>query len=67
MVTKSSNFLWLGLSCKLNIGLRCCNCGVPSKLTGLSIVIGLELELLAWLSFLDSLLSLPSNLDQILP
>ena len=36
-------------------------------LTSLSIVIGLELELLAWLSLLDSLLSLPSNLDQILP
>ena len=67
MVIESSDFLWLGLSCKSNIGLRCCNYGVPSMLTGLSTVIGLELELLAWLLFLDSLWSLPSNLDQILP
>ena len=41
--------------------------GVPSILMGFSIVIGMELEFLAWLSFLDSLWSLPSDLDQILP
>ena len=66
MVIESSDFLWLGLSCKLNTGLRCCNCGVPSILKGFSTVIGLELEFLAWLSFSDSLWSLPSDLDQIL-
>ena len=41
--------------------------GVPSMLMGFSTVVGLELELLAWLSFLDSLWSIPSDLDQILP
>ena len=65
-VIESSYFLWSGLSCKLNTRLRCCNCGVPSTLKGFSTMIGLELELLAWLSFLDSLWSLPSDLDQIL-
>jgi len=67
MVTESSDLLSLGLSCKSNIGLRCCNCGVPSIHKGFSMVIGLELELLAWLSLLDSLWSLPFDLDQILP
>ena len=66
MVTESSDFLWFGLSCKSNMGLRCCNYGVPSTLKGFSTVIGLELGLLAWLSFLDSFWSLPSDLDQIL-
>ena len=67
MVTESLDFLWLGLSYKSNTGLRCCNCGVPSILKGFSTMIGLELELLAWLSFLDSFWSLPFDLDQILP
>ena len=55
MVTKSSDLLWLGLSYKSNTGLRCCNCGMPSIHKGFSTVIGLELELLAWLLFLDYL------------
>ena len=47
MVMESSDFLWLGLSYTSNTRLRCCNYGVPSMLTSLSTVIGLELELLA--------------------
>ena len=66
MVTESSGLLWLGLSCKSNMGLRCCNCGVPSIHKGFSIVMGLELEL-ACISLLDSLWSLPFDLDQTLP
>ena len=66
-MTKSSNLLWRGLSCKSNTGLRCCNYRVPSIHKGFSTMIGLELELMAWLSLLDSLWSLPSNLDQVLP
>ena len=36
-------------------------------LTGFSTMMGLELELLAWVSALGSLCNLPSDLDQILP
>ena len=67
MVMESSEFLWHRLSCKSNMKLRCCNYKVPSMLTCFSSVIGLELELLAWLSFLDSVWSHPFNLNQILP
>ena len=66
MVIDSLDLLWLGLSCKSNMGLRCCNRGVPSIHKGFSIVMGLELEL-TWLSLLDSLWSLPFDLDQTLP
>ena len=65
-VTESSNLLSLGLSCESNIGLWCWSCGVPSMRNGFSTVMGLELEL-TWLSFFDSLRSLPSDLNQIFP
>ena len=42
-----------GLSYRLNTGLWCCS-GVSSMLMGFSTVIGLELELIAWVSSLDS-------------
>ena len=46
----TSGFLWLNLSWRSNMGLRCCSSGVSSMLEGFSIVMGvtgLELELLA--------------------
>ena len=70
IVLGSSNFLWLELSCRSNMGLWCYSSGVSSMLTDFSVVIegmGLELELLAWVSVLGFLWSLPFNLDQILP
>ena len=62
---------WLGfeVSCNLDMGLWCCNSRVSSMLTGFSTVIGvmgLELELLTWVSTLGSLCNLPLDLDQIL-
>ena len=35
--------------------------------TGFNTVMDLELELLAWMSILGSLWSIPSDIDQILP
>ena len=70
MVMGSLIFLWLELSCRSNMGLWCCSNEVSSMLTSFSTVIGvtgLELELLASMSVLGSLWSLPSDLDQILP
>ena len=46
----ASNFLWLELSWRSKMGLRCCSSGVSFMLEGFSIVMGvtgLELELLA--------------------
>ena len=64
--------IWLGfeVSRKSDMGLWCYSSGVSSMLTSFNTVMGvmgLELELLAWVSALGSLCSLPSNLDQILP
>ena len=47
--------LMAGFGLQVKHGFVCCNCGVPSIHKGFSMVIGLELELLAWLSLLDSL------------
>ena len=70
IVLGASDFLWLKLSCRSNMGLWCCSNGVASMLIRFSTVMGvmgLELELLAWVSTLGSLCSPPSDLDQILP
>ena len=63
---------WLGfeVSCKPDMGLWCCSNRVSSMLMGFStvmVVVGLELKLLAWVSALSPLCSLPSNLNVILP
>ena len=50
IVLGSSDFLWLGLSYRSNIGLWCCSNEVSSMLTSFNTVMGvmgLELELLA--------------------
>ena len=62
---------WLGFEVSRNLdkGLWYCSSGVSSMLTGFSTVIGvmgLELELLTWVSTLGSLCNLPLDLDQIL-
>ena len=70
IVLGDSDFLWLKLSYRSKIGLWCCSSKVSSMLEDFSIVMGvmgLELELLAWVSALGSLCSFPSDLDQILP
>ena len=70
IVLGSLDFLWLKLSCRLNMRLWCCSSGVSSMLMRFSTMIGvmgLELELLAGVLALGSLCSLPSDLDQILP
>ena len=70
IVLGASDFLWLELSCRLNMGLWCCSSGVSSMFMGFNTVMrvmGLELELLAWVLALSSLCSLPSDLDQIPP
>ena len=64
--------IWLGfeVSCRSDMGLWCCSNRVSSILIGFSTVMGvmgLELELLAWVSALGPLCNLPSDLDQILP
>ena len=64
IVMESSDLLWLGLSCRSNTGLWCCSSGVSFMLTSFSTMMDLELELVAWVSSLDSLWSLP--FDQIL-
>ena len=62
---------WLGfeVSCRPNMRLCGCSNEVSSLLMGFSAVMGvmgLELELLAWVLALGSLCSLPSDLNQIL-
>ena len=64
--------IWLGFEVcrKSDMGLWCYSSRVSFILASFNTVMGvmgLELELLAWVSTLGSLCSLPSNLDQILP
>ena len=66
MVMESSDFLWLGLSCRSNTWFWCCSNGMSPMFTSFNTVMGLELELLAWMSVLgfsleSSLWSWPSS------
>ena len=70
IVMESSDFLWLRLSYRSNTELWCCSSGMSSMLTGYRTMMGLmglDLELLAWVSVLGSFWNLLSDLDQILP